>query len=297
VAHGRLYPLDVEFEEHPNGRCTLVPVFDYDDEWAPQLDGQNWFRSQPEAIQREILGPGRYDLYSKGEVGFNQLATLKEDSRWGNSIVRTPVNQLKRGEGGIPFIPTRTMPSPYLGDMLPASTPEASQTLASLEEKIRNIHSHEQAYLVGMDGRLVAHVLGEAGSVNIAPSLRSFTDAEKATLIQTHNHPSGFAAFSDADLRVFFKTGIKEVRAVSVDGTSSFRHADLKGKRLTSTWFERTYKKLAPSIRDEVTAGLRSGALSRNASPHSYFMDRMAKALAEESKGKLIYERFSTTHR
>jgi len=47
IADSRLYPVDKLFEEHPQGRCTLVPdVID-----APELTweiGLAWFMHQPQ---------------------------------------------------------------------------------------------------------------------------------------------------------------------------------------------------------------------------------------------------------
>jgi len=83
---------------------------------------------------------------------------------------------------------------------------------------------------------------------------------------------------------------------VAVDGTWSFRHTDVKGPRKTYTWFERTFKKLLPSVRQSVVNDLRARILNPNVPPAAYAMDRMSKALAEESKGKLVYERVSTSH-
>lgn len=91
---GREYPLDVPFEEHPNGRCLAVPIVigrSYDG----MLTGQQWFDQQPETTQREIMGAERYALWRAGRVEWGQLASLHENETWGNHWRPTPVEQLR----------------------------------------------------------------------------------------------------------------------------------------------------------------------------------------------------------
>lgn len=102
ASHGRKYPLSVPFEEHPNGRCYPVPVLDWNDA-EPMLDGKQWFDSLTDGDRRQILAPGAFDLYKAGKVDFNQLASLRIDPVWGNSILPTPVSQLREGGGGLPM--------------------------------------------------------------------------------------------------------------------------------------------------------------------------------------------------
>lgn len=95
---GREYPLDVPFEEHPNGRCVAIPVII----GRPYRDiqtGPEWFSGQDEATQRSMMGPERYDLWRNGRVSWDDLATLHEDETWGNSWQVTPVYRLKEIAG------------------------------------------------------------------------------------------------------------------------------------------------------------------------------------------------------
>jgi SPP1 gp7 family putative phage head morphogenesis protein len=93
MADGRFYERDVAFEEHPAGRCAAVPVL----ERGSPIDfetGQEWFVRQPESVQREMLGPGRWALYERGEVTLNDLVTRRWDETWGGSLSPTPVGRL-----------------------------------------------------------------------------------------------------------------------------------------------------------------------------------------------------------
>jgi len=42
-----------------------------DGQVSAAMDYETWLRSKPEAFQREVLGPGRYDLWKNGVVGAN----------------------------------------------------------------------------------------------------------------------------------------------------------------------------------------------------------------------------------
>jgi hypothetical protein len=96
MADGRFYALDEPFDQHPNCRCTLVPVLRTGDlvQWET---GQEWFRRQPERVQREMLGPARYQLWRAGQVTLDDLVTRIEDSTWGGALVPTPVRALPGG--------------------------------------------------------------------------------------------------------------------------------------------------------------------------------------------------------
>jgi hypothetical protein len=60
------------------------------------LTGPQWFAQQPEAIQREMMGPARWELWRDGRIGWDDLVTIHENERWGNSPQVTPVGVLER---------------------------------------------------------------------------------------------------------------------------------------------------------------------------------------------------------
>jgi len=93
MADGRWYPLDVPFEEHPNGRCVPVPMLS-EAEGVTWQTGKQWFGDQNPATQRQILGPGRYGAWRAGRVGLADMVTRREDATWGASLVPTPLRKL-----------------------------------------------------------------------------------------------------------------------------------------------------------------------------------------------------------
>lgn len=104
-ADGRFYRLDEEFDEHPNGRCTLVPVLDSAEpvDWET---GQTWFIRQSEIMQREMLGPGRFELWRSGQVTLEDMVLRRSNPTWGGALVPKPVTAL-RGNGSSAAPPTQ----------------------------------------------------------------------------------------------------------------------------------------------------------------------------------------------
>ena len=81
-ADGRTYPVGYGFDAHVNCRCTLVPVL----RSVPPVqfqDGQSWFRQQPESTQRAILGPGRFDIWRRGDASLDDMVSRSWSDDWG----------------------------------------------------------------------------------------------------------------------------------------------------------------------------------------------------------------------
>ena len=93
VMDGQIVSLEVDFEEHPQGRCALIPVLSGTNNVTWQ-SGEAWLREQSADTQGEILGPQRLELWKEGRVKWGDMATVREDAVWGNAIVPTPVRDL-----------------------------------------------------------------------------------------------------------------------------------------------------------------------------------------------------------
>ncbi len=90
---GTVYDLDVVFEEHPQGRCTTVPVVSGlpEVEWQ---NGQNWFMAQSQDDQRAMMGPGAFDAWQSGSFQLGDLVKRVENDTWGTSLQTTPLQEL-----------------------------------------------------------------------------------------------------------------------------------------------------------------------------------------------------------
>lgn len=96
MADGEFYELDEPLREHPQGRCTPLPIV----EGMPPVQwerGPDWFRRQSPDVQRSILGKGRFEAWQDGKFDLDQLATVRQNAIWGDSIQSTPLRDLING--------------------------------------------------------------------------------------------------------------------------------------------------------------------------------------------------------
>ena len=136
---GKFYPLDQALDEHPNGRCALVPdVLDYADlgldipREAPPQNARDWLAGQPAEAQRRVLGGTRFDAWKAGEIELNQLAVVRPNSIWGDTAVVRPIDTIATKSGrpirqidAPPSALGRTTPRPVAGDLVDPQTGKA----------------------------------------------------------------------------------------------------------------------------------------------------------------------------
>jgi SPP1 gp7 family putative phage head morphogenesis protein len=84
--HGTLHPLTERLNDHPNGRCSMLPhvksLPGMTEQWQPEPGPDQFDRLDPGA-QKAILGP-LYDLYKSGEIKLSDVVAQKFDSDWGS---------------------------------------------------------------------------------------------------------------------------------------------------------------------------------------------------------------------
>lgn len=91
------YPIDSEPCDHPNGKCSFVPVtrhFDPGNDPGWQ-GGREYFDSLPEDAQRKLMGPGRFDLWKQGGVDPRDMVWIKPNKVWGGSPAIRPLEDLQ----------------------------------------------------------------------------------------------------------------------------------------------------------------------------------------------------------
>lgn len=101
--HGTRFPTSQPGpDDHPSGRCARLPVLA---SWAElgitapeppsaMPSAEEWFASLPRAKQLQIMGPSRLQMLDDGLIGWGDLATLRQSTRWRPSYVPTPVRDL-----------------------------------------------------------------------------------------------------------------------------------------------------------------------------------------------------------
>lgn len=83
---------------HQNCRCSRAPVvktwrdlgIDLDEPPSAPTGSQEWFDSQDEKTQRQILGPAKYAAYQRGDFPMSQWATRRSTDGWRDSYVPAP---------------------------------------------------------------------------------------------------------------------------------------------------------------------------------------------------------------
>lgn len=111
--HGTQYPASEPGpQDHQQGRCARLPVLA---SWAElgitapeppsaMPNAEEWFAGLSRAKQLQIMGPARLQLLDDGAIGWGDLATLRQSSRWRPSYVPTPVRDLRRrADRGLPL--------------------------------------------------------------------------------------------------------------------------------------------------------------------------------------------------
>ncbi len=107
--HGTFHRLDERLDDHPNGRCTPVPVTrswkEIGDRFGVDLGdvpnrkpevttGEEWLRQQTEEVQRRILGHAGYEAWRSGAVDLKDFAGWRQDRRWGRNLYRRSLREI-----------------------------------------------------------------------------------------------------------------------------------------------------------------------------------------------------------
>jgi len=102
---GKRYRKNEPMDDHPSGRCTMLPITKSYRELgiaAAEPDfrremGEDWFLRQNEGVQRTMMGSGMFEGWKAGEFGLTDIPVLRRDDVWGNSWVPSPLGDLIGG--------------------------------------------------------------------------------------------------------------------------------------------------------------------------------------------------------
>lgn len=101
--HGTIHALTERLDDHPNGRCAMVPLtkswadlgFPDVTETRPQVTlGPVLFAKLSPAEQERILGPALYQLYRDGHVDLPDLVRRVSHPRWGTMRTTKTLQQV-----------------------------------------------------------------------------------------------------------------------------------------------------------------------------------------------------------
>ena len=293
---GEIYPLTTPFEEHVNGRCVPVPVLIRGTP-LPYENGKDWFARQPETVQRQMMGPGRWDLWQAGDVGWNDLVRIHQDETWGNSPQVTPVRDLEQRAGRQAVRPQRTRRTPQQ-TQTPAPMPQNRATMSQVaallaqptavqdaERQIYQLRTHEEAYIFDADGNVTLQKRGGQDYVEFTPEELAQFDG----MILTHNHPltADGTSFSAADVRLAATYKLAEVRAVG----GRYVHSLRMDRGLEWADIEPLYLQTNAAVYNEFYRQITLGTMTTDEASlrhHHEVWSRLANLL---QTGQWLYER------
>lgn len=86
------------FKSHPACCCFAQPVLKFGK--TPSFpSGPEWLATQPESVQRSVLGPGKFELFKAGKLDWSQVAQVHNDPVWGPTIRQGTVSALRKSAG------------------------------------------------------------------------------------------------------------------------------------------------------------------------------------------------------
>jgi hypothetical protein len=100
--HGSHHTADEVLNDHHSGRCVAVPEtvswqslgLDLPDN-RPQIPaGEDWFRGQTEAQQRQLMGDGMYQAWRDGKFSFQDLSRPYDDAVYGEMLREASLKDL-----------------------------------------------------------------------------------------------------------------------------------------------------------------------------------------------------------
>lgn len=111
---GTFYTLKEDFEEHPQGRCTMIPAVRGVDT-RPLGKGRTWFEGLSEDEQIATMGRGRWEAWQAGELPWEKMVTRRMHPVWGTSV--GPARVPKKASAAIYRIadPTKAASGPEPG--------------------------------------------------------------------------------------------------------------------------------------------------------------------------------------
>lgn len=101
--HGSVHPITETLNDHQNGRCAPVPktisyrdlgITGIPDPVEPFESGEDWFSKQPEATQRQAMGPAMFKAFKDNRFSFRDLSRPYQDEVYGELLREASLRDL-----------------------------------------------------------------------------------------------------------------------------------------------------------------------------------------------------------
>lgn len=147
--------INESFKSHPTCRCAMIPKVKgfAPPEWET---GPDWFKRQPEVVQRKMLGPTRYDAYKTKYNGrLSRFVQTNHNPIWGDSYTTKTLAQLN-----LTRIRPGATPAPAPEPLRPLAEVNAELAAQKRNDNIKpvsaaldfNVSSYEDVYRYGEPG-------------------------------------------------------------------------------------------------------------------------------------------------
>lgn len=90
---GRVYRLEQSFEDHPSGRCSLVPITIGMPDLAWKT-GREWFGELSPDRQAAMMGARLHSAWKTGKVTFDDIIRTHRSDVWGNHLRPATLGEL-----------------------------------------------------------------------------------------------------------------------------------------------------------------------------------------------------------
>lgn len=141
--HGSEHALTERLDDHPNGRCSMVPLIHGHTAESLGIErGEDLFKKLPEDEQIAILGPKRHQHWKSGKIGFGENVIQIENATWGSmrttrslkAMGFTGKKKLRRQKPKTPKAAEPTLPKDPIPDRLgPAPSPSRLRNLVGAD--------------------------------------------------------------------------------------------------------------------------------------------------------------------
>ena len=109
VLDGKVYDLATEMDDHPNGRCSMLPItktyaemgIDAPEPTFQDETAREWFERQEEATQRGMMGGGMFDAWRDGRFTLDNIPKIVNNKVWGDSWTPAPLYELLGADGPV----------------------------------------------------------------------------------------------------------------------------------------------------------------------------------------------------
>ena len=216
---GEYYEKLESFSDHPNGKCSAVPVTRHFDPGADPAwqKGRDWFMEQDEDTQRRLMGSGRFDLWKSEGVDPRDMVYIKPNPVWGGSPTMRTLEDLRNnkprqfysiGEHARLYrqypntVPIQALDAPGFTEKFKNITGNPGTDEAIYESSVEilkncNGTDNEELHLIDLDTGVVIYKYAKSDKPNWVhyddDLLQAISDAHKKgqRIVAVHNHPNG----------------------------------------------------------------------------------------------------------